>query len=62
MGCIGGLGLTERVLVCMVILAGIAPGHAVKWVCKHYDPATGETPEQEDWVLWFAGRVSQKPK
>ncbi len=44
----------------MAILAGIAPGQAVQWVRKHYDSAAIETPEQEEWVLWFAGRVSKQ--
>jgi protein-tyrosine phosphatase len=57
-GCIGGLGRTGTVLACMAILAGIAPGQAVHWVRGHYDSAAIETPEQEEWVLWFAGRVS----
>jgi hypothetical protein len=42
----------------MAILAGIAPGQAVDWVREHYDPAAIETPEQEEWVLWFATHVS----
>jgi hypothetical protein len=58
-GCIGGLGRTGTVLACMAILAGVAPDHAVAWVRDHYDQAAVETPEQEDWVLWFAGHVSK---
>lgn len=61
-GCIGGLGRTGTVLACMAILAGIAPGKAVQWVRDHYDPAAVETPEQEDWVLWFAGHVSRQAR
>jgi protein-tyrosine phosphatase len=59
-GCIGGLGRTGTVLACMAILADVAPGQAVEWVRDHYDPAAVETPEQEDWVLWFAEHVSKK--
>ena len=58
-GCIGGLGRTGTVLACMAILAGTAPSQAVRWVRDHYDPAAVETPEQEEWVLWFAGHVSK---
>jgi hypothetical protein len=61
-GCIGGLGRTGTVLACMAILAGIAPGHAVQWVRDHYESAAGEPPEQEDWVLWFAGHVRKQAK
>ena len=61
-GCIGGLGRTGTVLACMAILAGIEPTQAVQWVRDHYDPAAMETPEQEAWVLWFAGRVSKQAK
>jgi hypothetical protein len=43
----------------MAILAGSAPGQAVHWVREHDDAAAIETPAQEDWVLWFAGRVSK---
>jgi len=59
-GCIGGLGRTGTVLACMAILGGVAPGHAVQWVREHYDPAAFETPEQEDWVLWFAEHIGKK--
>jgi len=61
-GCIGGRGRTGTVLACMAILAGIAPGQAVQWVREHYDSAAIETPEQEEWVLWFAGHVSKQAK
>ncbi len=56
-GCIGGLGRTGTVLACMAILAGIAPGEAVRWVRDHYDPAAIETTEQAEWVMWFARYV-----
>jgi hypothetical protein len=46
----------------MATLAGIAPGQAVRWVRQHYDPGAVETPDQEDWVLWFAGHVSKMAK
>ncbi len=62
MGCIGGLGRTGTVLACMAILAGIPAGHAVDWVREHYDPAAVETPEQEQWVLWFAGHLRKKAR
>jgi hypothetical protein len=42
----------------MAILAGSAPGQAVQWVREHDDAAAIETPEQEEWVLWFAGSGS----
>lgn len=60
MGCIGGLGRTGTVLACMAILTGIAPGEAVQWVRDHYDPSAVETPEQEQWVLWFGKQVGTK--
>jgi hypothetical protein len=59
-GCIGGLGRTGTVLACMAILAGVAPDQAVQWVREHYDPVAVETPEQEEWVLWFAGHMRKK--
>jgi hypothetical protein len=58
-GCIGGLGRTGTVLACMAVLAGIAPQHAVAWVRGHYDPAAVETPEQENWVMWFAEHIRE---
>ena len=59
-GCIGGLGRTGTVLACMAILAGVTPGQAVEWVRDHYHPAAAETPDQEDWVLWFAEHIGKK--
>jgi len=59
-GCFGGLGRTGTALACMAILAGIAPGQAVQWVREHYDPCAVETPEQEQWVLWFGDQVGAK--
>ena len=52
-GCIGGLGRTGTVLACMAILSGVAADEAVKWVRSTYDSRAVETPEQEQWVLWF---------
>jgi hypothetical protein len=43
----------------MAILTGVAPEHGVQWVREHYDPAAVETPDQEAWVLWFAGHVGK---
>lgn len=53
-GCLGGLGRTGTVLACMAILGGVPPPEAVGWVRDNYDPRAIETPEQADWVLWFA--------
>jgi len=59
-GCIGGLGRTGTVLACMAILAGIPSEDAVEWVRSAYDSHAVETPEQEQWVLWF-GQFIQAP-
>jgi protein-tyrosine phosphatase len=61
-GCIGGLGRTGTVLACMAILAGVAPAQAVQWVRNQYDPAAVETPEQEEWVLWFGSHAKSDPR
>ena len=54
-GCVGGLGRTGTVLACMAVLAGVESNDAVTWVREHYRPSAVETPEQESWVVWFAG-------
>jgi hypothetical protein len=53
-GCIGGLGRTGTVLACMAVLAGVDAKEAVAWVREHYRPNAVETPDQEQWVQWFA--------
>jgi protein-tyrosine phosphatase len=53
-GCAGGLGRTGTVLACMAVLAGVPAGEAVGWVRRNYDVRAVETPEQEEWVAWFA--------
>jgi hypothetical protein len=53
-GCLGGRGRTGTVLACMAVLAGVPPEAAVPWVRGAYDPRAVETPEQEEWVAWFA--------
>lgn len=53
-GCLGGLGRTGTVLACMAVLAGIPSLDAVGWVRRHYRRESVETPEQADWVVWFA--------
>ena len=54
-GCLGGLGRTGTVLACMAVLAGVPAAHeAVGWVRANYNPAAVETPEQAEWVAWFA--------
>lgn len=55
-GCLGGSGRTGTVLACMAVLAGIPPEKAVAWVRRAYKAEAVETTEQEEWVLWFAGR------
>lgn len=57
-GCLGGRGRTGTVLACMAVLAGVEAREAVKWVRTNYDPAAIETPEQENWVLWFASSTT----
>jgi hypothetical protein len=58
-GCAGGLGRTGTVLACMAILAGVPEDESVEWVRAAYHPGAVETPEQEDWVRWFATRRSE---
>jgi hypothetical protein len=53
-GCAGGLGRTGTVLACMAVLAGVPADDAVAWVRQNYDVRAIETPEQEEWVGWFA--------
>jgi hypothetical protein len=57
-GCLGGLGRTGTVLACMAVLAGEPPASAVDWVRREYNPAAVETRAQEQWVGWFADRLS----
>jgi hypothetical protein len=56
-GCLGGSGRTGTVLACMAVLAGVPAAEAVPWVRGAYRPEAVETPEQEAWVQWFAGRA-----
>lgn len=58
-GCRGGTGRTGTVLSCMAVLAGVPPEKAVEWVRSAYRAEAVETPEQEEWVLWFASRREQ---
>jgi protein-tyrosine phosphatase len=54
-GCLGGRGRTGTVLACMAVLAGVPGDEAVAWIRQAYRPEAVETPEQEEWVRWFAG-------
>ena len=54
-GCLGGRGRTGTVLACMAVLAGVPGDEAVAWIRRAYRPEAVETPEQEEWVEWFAG-------
>jgi protein-tyrosine phosphatase len=58
-GCLGGLGRTGTVLACMAVLAGVSAASAVDWVRREYNPAAVETHAQEQWVRWFADRLSE---
>ena len=60
-GCLGGSGRTGTVLACMAVLAGVPSAEAVAWVRDAYKRQAVETAEQEDWVLWFAGRETAQP-
>jgi hypothetical protein len=53
-GCHGGIGRTGTVLACMAVLAGVPPAGSVAWVRAAYNPYAIETPDQEQWVMWFA--------
>ena len=55
-GCYMGRGRTGTVLACMAVLAGLPARDAVAWVRANYRPEAVETPEQEEWVSWFAAR------
>jgi len=57
-GCLGGRGRTGTALACMAVLAGVPGDEAVAWIRQAYRPEAVETPEQEDWVRWFAGWAS----
>jgi protein-tyrosine phosphatase len=59
-GCLGGTGRTGTVLACMAVLVGVPPAQAVDWVRDAYRAEAIETPEQEDWVRWFASRASRQ--
>ena len=59
-GCIGGLGRTGTVLACMAVLAGVAAKDAVSWVRQNYNQRAVESPEQKQWVLWFADEVERR--
>jgi len=59
-GCLGGRGRTGTVLACMAVLAGVPGDEAVAWIRQAYRREAVETPEQEEWVLWFAEWASQR--
>jgi Swiss Army Knife protein, DSP-PTPase phosphatase domain len=59
-GCVGGLGRTGTVLACMAVLAGEPPDSAVDWVRREYNPSAVETSAQEQWVRWFADRLTRR--
>lgn len=60
-GCLGGRGRTGTVLACMAVLAGVPGDEAVAWIRQAYRPEAVETPQQEEWVRWFADWASQQP-
>jgi protein-tyrosine phosphatase len=57
-GCAGGFGRTGTVLACMATLAGVPLDESVEWVRDAYHPRAVETPNQEDWVRWFASMAN----
>jgi protein-tyrosine phosphatase len=58
-GCVGGFGRTGTVLACMATLAGVSVDESVEWVRDAYHPQAVETPNQEDWVRWFASTTNE---
>ena len=59
-GCLGGRGRTGTALACMAVLAGVPGEEAVAWIRQAYRPEAVETPQQEEWVQWFAGWASSR--
>jgi hypothetical protein len=42
----------------MAVLAGVPSQKAVLWIREHYDKHAVETPDQEEWVNWFAQQIT----
>lgn len=53
--CGGGRGRTGTALACLAVLDGVAPGEAVAFVRRNYNPLAVETPWQRRYVARFAG-------
>lgn len=51
--CAGGRGRTGTALACLAVLDGVAPGEAVAYVRRYYDPHAVETPWQKHYVRRF---------
>ena len=51
--CRGGVGRTGTALAALVVLDGLSPGEAVRWVRREYHPRAVETP----WQRWWLHRV-----
>jgi len=51
--CHGGQGRTGTALACLAVLDGVAPGEAVAYVRRYYDPHAVETPWQKHYVRRF---------
>lgn len=54
LACGGGRGRTGTALACLAVLDGVAPGEAVAYVRRHYDPRAVETPWQRRFVRRFS--------
>jgi hypothetical protein len=60
--CAGGTGRTGTVLSCMAVLSRIPGDESVKWVRQNYLERAVETPEQADFVAWFAANFGPRQR
>jgi hypothetical protein len=66
-GCIGGHGRTGTMLACMLVLNGMKPAAAIKFVHKKYCTEAIESDLQEWYIEWFdcyihGGEPPSKPE
>ncbi|HEX2918260.1 MAG TPA: protein-tyrosine phosphatase family protein [Edaphobacter sp.] len=57
--CVGGHGRTGTAIASLMVACGWTSADATAWVRAHYCGRAIETDEQEDYVRWIAGEVSQ---
>jgi protein-tyrosine phosphatase len=59
--CFAGIGRSTLIAACVLANLGIDPGEAFRLIKRSRGCDVPDTPEQKEWVYWFASTMLSRP-